>query len=75
MLKLSSTMQDALENLKANGRFELVELPDWNFWKSAENRMTRRIKTGTMKALEKRGIVKTFIVIDGKRRTWYAELV
>lgn len=55
-MNLSKRMQEAVKLLKEE-EFFLVELTDWNFW-AAYNLPEHHIRTDTMKALERRGIVK-----------------
>lgn len=55
-MALSGRMQEAIGFLEQE-EFYLVELPGWSFWK-AYNLPGVHIRTDTMKALERRGIVK-----------------
>lgn len=55
-MKLSKRMHEAIALLKQE-EFYLVELPNWQLWK-AYNLPGQYIRTDTMKALERRGIVR-----------------
>ena len=54
-MALSKRMKEAIELLKEE-EFYLFELPTWNRWKAYNT--NKFIRTDTMKALQKRGIVK-----------------
>lgn len=62
-MKLSKRMEQAIELLKKE-EFYLLELPNWSMWK-AYNLPGQTIRTDTMKALEKRGIVKIELCSGG----------
>ena len=69
--KLSPRMKTAIEELSQNGRYSQTILLDWAFWVPLSDRCGRQIRTDTMKALVKRGIVKTW----HERGAWYAEII
>lgn len=54
-MALSKRMKEAIELLKKE-EFYLHELPNWSAWRSYN--LNKHIRTDTMKALERRGIVK-----------------
>lgn len=54
-MALSKRMQEAIELLEKEDYY-LYELPTWNMWKAYDKNIF--IRTDTMKALQKRGIVK-----------------
>lgn len=62
-MKLSKRMEQAIELLKKE-EFYLLELPNWSMWRSY-NLPGQTIRTDTMKALEKRGIVKIELCSGG----------
>lgn len=64
-------MVTAIEELNQNGKYRQIILLDWAFWVPLLGRGGRHIRTDTMKALVKRGIVKTWY----ENKTWYAEKV
>ena len=45
-VKLSPRMMEALENLKVNGKFQLEELSDWDFWRPAKQFNRKTYKNG-----------------------------
>lgn len=55
-VKLSKRMIEAIDLLKKE-EFYLWEFPEWSFWR-AYGLPGSRIRTDTMKALERRGLVK-----------------
>lgn len=63
-------MQEAIELLKQE-KYYLYELPTWNMWKPYNT--NKFIRTDTMKALQKRGIVK--ISLCSGRYRMVAELI
>ena len=69
--KLSPRMKTAIEELNQNGRYRETVLLDWSFWVPVSDQCGRQIRTDTMKALVKRGIVKTWYA----NKTWYAEKI
>lgn len=70
-MKLSRRMEEAVELLKQE-EFYLLELPYWNRWKAYNT--NKFIRTDTMKALEKRGLVK-ISYCGGRRYNMVAELI
>jgi|GEM_PF-3048239 len=55
-MALSKRMQEAIVLLEKE-EFYLREFPEWSFW-AAYNMPGERIRTDTMKALERRGVVE-----------------
>lgn len=72
-MKLSKRMEQAIELLKQE-EFYLYELPTWSWWR-AYGLPGKTIRTDTMKALERRGIVKIDIDPGGKRTNYVAQLI
>lgn len=71
--KLSKCMIKAIELLKQE-EFYLCELPTWSFWR-AYNLPGQTIRTDTMKALERRRIVKIEFAVGENRSDYMAKLI
>ena len=72
-MKLSKRMEQAVELLKQE-EFYLYELPTWSFWR-AYNLPGQTIRTDTMKALERRGLVKIELAVGERRSNYMAKLI
>lgn len=72
-MKLSKRMEQAVELMKKE-EFYLYELPDWSFWR-AYNLPGQTIRTDTMKALERRGMVKIELAVGERRSDYLAKLI
>ena len=71
-IKLSKRMIEAIELLEQE-EFYLCEFQTWSFWR-AYNLKGKTIRTDTMKALERRGIVKIEFAVGEKRSDYMAKL-
>lgn len=72
-MKLSKRMEEALKLLKKE-EFYLCEFPTWSFWR-AYNLPGQTIRTDTMKALERRGLVKIDWAIGERHGNYVAKLI
>lgn len=72
-MALSKRMKEAIELLKIE-EFYLCEFPTWSFWKTY-NLPGKHIRTDTMKALEKRGVVKIEVNTGKESANKVAKLV
>ena len=55
-VKLSKCMESAILKMSGNGMYQLIRMPEWSYWKPV-GKHSPRVRTDTMAALEKRGIV------------------
>lgn len=72
-MKLSKRMEEAIEFMEKE-EFYLFEFSNWSFWR-AYNLPGQTIRTDTMKALERRGLVKIELAIGEKRSNYVAKLI